>query len=252
MKKILILSSFMMIVTLSISCKREISEAKPASTTLTAENFKKYNLNADGNVFVTLDEYFDQPVTLTSTTLSASFKKGDYAANVGSVFVNNNQLNRNANNSYLLNQGIESRELLNSSIKVRVDSKNSNFPSIRTDVKVFDNLMVKSNIGLEGVLKKNQDLVLTWTPKNKSGDVTLRTDERLYLGIAAAGVQPISRELSDNGQVTIPASELSNLPNNAQAVVRLGRVSQSCSVMNGTTVCVNVLNSATSGPLVVQ
>jgi hypothetical protein len=161
-------------------------------------------------------------------------------------------LDASGENTYLLNSGIMAKELLNNSISVKIDSKNNDFPEIISDLKASSNLEVKTNIGLEGIFRKNQDLILKWTPQNKVGDVSLRSEGTLYLGIAATGSTVISREIPDNGQVTIRAAELTNLSPNSQAVVRLGRVTQRCTTQNGTTVCVEVLNSSTSGPLVIQ
>jgi hypothetical protein len=251
MKKIFFFT-FPLICLSIISCTRDSNESKPANTSLSLESFKKFNTTAEGYVFITLDEYFDQPVTLTSATFSAEFMKKGQLTNVGSVQVNGNLLKKSTENHYLLNNGIKANELLNNSINVKVNSKNNDFPDISSDIQTTSNLEVKTNIGLEGTFNKNQDLVLKWTPANKSNDVSLRSEGTVYLGIAATGSAVISREVPDNGQTTISASELANLSPNSQAVIRLGRVTQKCTTQNGITVCVDVLNSASSGPLVIQ
>ena len=253
MKKIAIFTLSFLCLTLVISCSGNSNEANPKNASLSLESFKKFTTNAEGNVFVSLDEYFDQPVTQTSATLSAEFTKNGYFSNVGNISINGKySLKKSDENRYLLNNGINASDLLNNSISVKINSNNKTFPDINSDRKVSANLDVRTNIGLEGVFRKNQDLVLKWTPQNKSSDVSLRSEGTLYLGIMATGSPAISREISDNGQVVISSAELANLQPNAQAVIRLGRVSQSCTTQNGTTVCVNVLNSATSGPLVIQ
>jgi hypothetical protein len=253
MKKIIIYSTIIVISCVNISCKKSSSDNKPIDLSITSENLKKFK-NADGNIFMTLDEYFDQPVTLTSATLSAIFKKNENAVNVGDIVVNDkyNLIRNIDNNNYLLNRGIKANEFLNNSFKVNVNSKNISFSNIQMSIETTGNLKVESNIGLEGVLRKKQGLVLKWIPKNQSGDLNSRSGDVVYLGIAASGAKPITREVPDNGQVTLPASELAELPVNSQAVIRLGRVSQTCTTQNGSTVCVTVANSASSGPLTVQ
>ena len=253
MKKVAFLTFGLICLTLAISCSRDSGEAKPNNASLSVENFKKFTTNASGNIFVTLDEYFDQPVTATSATLSAEFTENGYFSNVGNISVNGKYtLKKSGENRYLLNNGINASDLLNSSISVKINSNGNDFPNITSDKRGFSNLDVKTNIGLEGVLRKNEDLILKWTPPAKNGDVSLRSEGTLYLGIMATGSTLISREIADNGQVTISSAELANLQPNSQAVIRLGRVSQSCTTQNGTTVCVNVINSATSGSLVIQ
>ncbi len=253
MRKKIILSLPIFFTLLVTSCHRDSSEVNSGNNGISAENFKKYNQNAEGNVFISLDEYFDQPVTLTSATFSATFKKDSFLSNVGDIIIKDKyKLERNQANNYLLNHGIDAKELLNNPLNVEIKARGSIFSTTNIAVQVNNNFNVQTNIGLEGIFRKNQDLVIKWTPRNKVGGLSLRSAEKMYLGIAASGVGPISREIPDNGEVTISSSELSSLPTNSQAVIRLGRVSQNCTTSNGKTVCVNVINNASSGPLVIQ
>lgn len=255
MKKIIILSAIIGVIVASSSCTRNDSETKPTDTSITAESFKKYKQDAEGNLFVTLNEYFDQPVTSTNVTLSASFKKNKQAVNIGAVMINNKyELEHSTNNNYLLNTGIDAKEFLDKPVHFELNTNNPDFPSIKIPTEGASNFSVKTNtgVGYEGILKKGQDITLKWTPKNANGNITQRSSDVVYLGIAASGASPVTREVPDNGQVTISAADLSTLPINSQAVIRLGRVTQNCTTQNGRTVCVNVVSNSSSGPLIVQ
>jgi hypothetical protein len=255
MKKIVISSIISAIILLTISCKRNIADAKPAETPITIGSFNQYKQDAEGNLFVTLNEYFDQPVTLTNATLSAFFKKGNKPVNVGGIMVNNKyELQQSTNNNYLLNTGVDAKDFLDRSVNFDVATTDTNFPSVKIPTSVPSNFMVKTstNIGLEGLLNKKQDLTLKWVGKSVSGNLTQRSSDVAYLAIVAGGVPPITKEIPDNGELTINAAELSSLPINSQAVIRLGRVTQNCTTQNGKTVCINVINNSSSGPLTVQ